>query len=185
MEEPELALISEDSIRQALSAARARVTQAELDRAELDRVIAAAREEGRLLERLLALRRGPGSDGATDGRLDNASLNEEPRAGADPGPNVARSKKPPAVQAVIDELGMSGRPLHISELMRLLQTRGVPIPGSGMQANVIAHLRRDPRIVRTSRGMYALTAWDLGSVQGSRQVRQRRKRLRATAATEK
>jgi hypothetical protein len=53
------------------------------------------------------------------------------------------------------------RPLHISELMRLLEEREVELPGAGQQANVIAHLTRSPDIVRPSRGMYALSSWGI------------------------
>src|SRR5438445_10718799 len=55
--------LSEEAITSALEAARARVARAERERAELDGAMAAAREELRLLERLLALRR----DGAVGG----------------------------------------------------------------------------------------------------------------------
>jgi hypothetical protein len=52
------------------------------------------------------------------------------------------------------------RPLHISELMRLLADQGVSLPGGGAQANFITYLRRDERFVRPARGMYALAEWD-------------------------
>jgi hypothetical protein len=65
-------------------------------------------------------------------------------------------------------------------LVRLLCQRGIPIPGAGTQANLITHLRRDPRLVRPSRGMYGLSVWGLENMPtGLRQ--RRKKRLRATA----
>jgi hypothetical protein len=163
-------LMSEEAIVKALEAARARVTRLEQERSELDRAIATAREEQRLLERLLSLRQGlpVGSQRPPIAEGDGSSGTAE----------VGR----PAVQAVIEELTAAGRPVHISELMRLLRGREVPIPGSGTQANLITHLRRDARFVRPSRGMYGLAAWGLESMTAPRRRRRRRKHLRVGAS---
>jgi hypothetical protein len=171
MPEDELGLMTEEAIVKALDAAGARLKQAERDRESLDKVIGAAREEQGLLERLLALRRGTavGSEALP------------PRKEQTTPPSMADGKQP-AVQAVFDELSAAGRPLHISELMRLLRSRNTAIPGSGTQANVITHLRRDQRIVRPSRGMYALSAWGLENMVSAPRKRRRRKRVRVRAA---
>lgn len=168
--------LSIEAIVRALELVRARVTQAEYEKAALDKAIAGAREEERLLQRLLDVRRGvseakenPAFSG-TDGRVPARVAVSTP------------GSKHPVVQAVVDELATAGRPLHISELMRLLRDRNVAIPGAGTQANLIAHLRRDRRLVRTSRGMYGLAAWGLESMEPPRRVRKRRRRVRATAA---
>lgn len=169
--------LSEEAILNALEVAKTRAAEAERERAELDRAIAAAREEQRLLQRLLDVRRGV--IGGQDSNTKHLPLNE------DRGIAMAVSlpgSKHPSVQAVIDELATASRPLHISELMRLLRDRGVPISGAGTQANLIAHLRRDRRLLRTSRGMYGLSAWGLESMEPVRRVRRRRRRVRATAA---
>jgi hypothetical protein len=63
------------------------------------------------------------------------------------------------VQFVFEQLSKARRPLHISELVQVARTRGVPVPGAGKQANLISHLMRDDRFVRPSRGMYALRRW--------------------------
>jgi hypothetical protein len=118
------------------------------------------------LERLLALRQGQ-PVAAQPGLIERRA--------------VADANDRPAVQAVIDELTAAGRPVHISELMRLLRAKEVAIPGSGTQANLITHLRRDARFVRPSRGMYGLAAWGLEGMTASRR-RRRRKRVRVTAA---
>ena len=174
MGENEAVQLSEEAILSALELARIRVTDAERERAELDRVITTTREEERLLQRLLDVRRGVGR------KRESVS---EPAAGTvNPAPTSTSNSKHPAVQAVIDELSTSSRPLHISELMRLLHDRSVPIPGAGTQANLITHLRRDRRLVRTSRGMYGLSTWGLESMEPVRRVRKRRRRVRATAA---
>src|SRR5205085_2174135 len=87
--------------------------------------------EAELLKELLAVR----------GAYDGTGADERGEGAA-----RARTKLHPAVGASIEELDRSGRPLHISELMRLLSDRGVEIPGSGQQANLIAHLTRAPEI---------------------------------------
>jgi hypothetical protein len=166
--------MAEDVITQALEAARKRATLAEQERASLDRAIASAREEQRLLEKLLALRR----DGLT-------GSNQNPITGLTIARPDANSTSPlktgrPVLEVVVEELGAAGRPLHISELMRLLRDRDVQIPGSGKQANLITHLRRDARVVRPSRGMYALAVSGLQNMPVSRQRRRRRKHRRST-----
>ncbi len=165
--------VSEDSIAKALEAARARVSRAQRERAELERVIAAAREEQRLLERLLALRRGTAA--ALDGGPSEQKQHDTPLAPAD-------GTKHPVVQAVIEELKAAGRALHISELMRILRDRNVTIPGLGTQANLITHLRRDERLVRPSRGMYGLAEWGLENMPAARRKRRRRRHMRSTIA---
>jgi hypothetical protein len=167
--------MSVEAIGAALEAVRARVARADQERAELERAIATAREEERLLERLLALRRdGVISGSKADGDLDGDRSVRAQGAVGDP--------KHPAVEAVVQEFEAAGRPLHISELMRLLREKKVAIPGSGTQANLIAHLRRDERLVRPSRGMYGLAAWGLQSMPPVCRVRRRRRRMRSTAS---
>ena len=190
--------LSEEAIVKAIESARARARQAERERTELDRAIAAAREEERLLQRLLDVRRGSAQSEAAEAvvpamspehdagtavlsRDRKGAAAERHQFASTPASLNGRSRHP-AVQAVIDELATAGRPLHISELMRLLRERGVSIPGAGAQANLIAHLRRDARLIRTSRGMYGLSGWGLESIVPTPKVRrQRRRRVRATA----
>lgn len=170
----------EQTISQALNEVRSRIAQAEHERAELDRTIAAAREEERLLLRIVALRQGKVSVDP------NASLHQgdgdapRPKKATDAAPS-----KQPAVQAVVHELATAGRPLHISDLMRLLREQRVVIPGAGSQANLITHLRRDPRLVRPSRGMYGLAAWGLENMSTKTQRKKRRRRVRAKAEGER
>jgi hypothetical protein len=162
--------MSDRAIEDALAAVRDRIAQAERDRADLDRRIAADQEEEKLLARLLALRRG------------------EPAQALGAGPAPATRPRPAeseadggnaAVRAVFEEISAAGRPVHISELMRLLGERKVSIPGAGTQANLITHLRRDRRLVRPSRGMYGLAEWGLEAMPAGR--RKRRKRIKARA----
>ena len=174
--------MTEDVIAKALEGARVRISRAEHERAEADRAIAAAREEERLLLRLLALRRGavPTSDEVAPGGQDAQTC------GAEPGPTqAAGNSMHPAVQTVVQELAAAGRPLHISELMRQLREREVQIPGAGTQANLITHLRRDARLVRPSRGMYGLAAWGLQNMPTTPRRKRRRRRVRSSATAER
>ena len=175
--------MNEELIERALEIVRERLSKSEQERAELDRAITAAREEERLLLRLLALRKGaePAEGGATTAAyVGSATGMENPHETDD----IANSKHP-AVQAVIRELATAGRSLHISELMRLLHDKHVPIPGAGTQANLITHLRRDPRLVRPSRGMYALAAWGLENMPATVRRKKRKRRVRSSIARER
>jgi hypothetical protein len=172
----------EATITNALEGVRSRISHMNRQRGELERSLAVAREEERLLLRLLALRRGVSPED------DCVVLTEENKVCGDeqPAPFEAREEADhPVVQAVLRELAGAGRPLHISELMRLLRDRQVQIPGAGTQANLITHLRRDARLVRPSRGMYGLTAWGLENMPASAPRRRRRKRVRSKAIMER
>ena len=167
-------VMSEEAIAKALEGARARIARAERERADLERVVAAAREEERLFARLLTLRRT--GTVSIDGALaDEGEQHDSPSL-------ATADTKHPAVQAVIAELTAAGRPLHISELMRLLSERGISVPGSGSQANLITHLRRDERLIRPSRGMYGLAAWGLKAMAPGRRVQRRKIRMRSTVS---
>jgi hypothetical protein len=138
-------------LRDALKTAQGRVD--ELD-GRVEALVAereSARREVQLLEELLLIRDGRQGDGAAGREMDATS------------PLESRSTRSPhpAASAAVGELERAGHPLHISELMRQLEEQGVEIPGSGQQANLIAHLMRHPDVVRTSRGIYALASWKL------------------------
>lgn len=61
------------------------------------------------------------------------------------------------LDACEDILQDAGSPQHISQIHAELLARGVPLPGKGNEANIIARLQRsDGRFVRTGRGTYAL-----------------------------
>ncbi len=142
--------LDEATLVVAIQDAERRISDGEAKRLELDRSISAAREEKRLLERLLEIRR-------------KGAVETDPIAEGNPAGDPLKSERAahPAVDSVVAELESAGRPIHISELVRLLKTCDVEIPGAGTQANLISHLRRDPRLMRSSRGMYGLTSWGL------------------------
>jgi hypothetical protein len=159
--------MSNDAILAALDGIRGRINARERELDDLEKRLAADKEEEQLLARLLAVRRGEALPRQTIPAID---------------PSVARltaaGRTDSPVQAVIEELGSAGRPIHISDLMRLLALRKIAIPGAGTQANLITYLRRDRRFVRASRGMYALAEWGLEAMAPTRR-RKRRKRGRA------
>jgi hypothetical protein len=149
--------MTETALLDALKSARERIGQAEIERSKLEAAITAARKEERLLVKLLELRGVHSPDSGQKSSTVRKSVPGEKRANG----NLKR----PLVDAVLEELTSSGRPVHISELMRMLRTRGIPVPGLGTQANLISYLRREPQFVRTSRGMYALSAWGLKTLK--------------------
>ncbi len=137
--------LSKRDLQAALDASLARVSALEEEIATKVREMEQAKSEADLIRQLLRVRGG-------EGRGEDLST-ETPQAPAAP--------THPVVREVVEELKEAGRPLHISELMDRLHGRGVRIPGQGKPANVIAHLSRDPLIVRSSRGIYGLAEWNL------------------------
>jgi hypothetical protein len=79
------------------------------------------------------------------------------------------------LDTVIEILSDAGKPMQIQALMGAVKERDVRIPGKGAQANLIAVISRDARIVRPERGYYGLADWGLvDSRSGSRPKRRRR-----------
>lgn len=71
------------------------------------------------------------------------------------GPNSQRF-----TDAAVVLLTDAGHPVHYQALAKDLADRGVYVPGKDPGANLIAHMLRDPRFVRTQgRGMYGLASW--------------------------
>lgn len=127
--------------------------------------LARAEQEIRLIRQLLSLRDGAAAE------ENGLTLTIATTAQGSPLP---RSRHP-VVDHVAQLLEAEGHPLHISEIMRLLDEQEAALPGKGDQANVIAHIRRDPRFVRPSRGVYALAEWGLrGSLEPADDGRRRR-----------
>jgi hypothetical protein len=175
-------LISDEIVASALRLTREKLAHVERERAQLDREIAGMKEEERLLERLLLLRKG-GAQAPAKAPMSGASPPATTRSRAMLDALAPAESKHPVVQAVISELAAAGRPVHISDLMRLLRDRNAEIPGSGTQANLITHLRRDARVVRPSRGMYGLAVWGLENMPATK-GRRRKKRMRAKASVD-
>lgn len=161
------ASLSTEALQDAL-AARERFV------AECRPQLARAEQEIRLIRQLLSLRGGRAAD--EDDRL-TLTIATGPE-----GSRLPRSRHP-VVDEVAHLLETEGHPLHISEIMRLLAEQKASLPGKGDQANVIAHIRRDPRFVRPSRGVYALAAWGLrGSLAAGDDGPRRRVKKRVKGA---
>lgn len=98
---------------------------------------------------------------------------------------VAQSSQtpvPPGIEDRIEEiLRSSGKPMHISDIRTSLIQMGVPLPGRGDEANIILRLRRAiNRFVRTERGTYALTAWNMPEYSPAPSKKTVRRQRRAT-----
>jgi hypothetical protein len=75
-------------------------------------------------------------------------------------------------RSLVDEaagaLAAAGKPTHYRQLVSLLADRNVYVPGKDPGANLIAHISRDDRFVRTGRGIYGLAEWPSVASSGSR-----------------
>jgi hypothetical protein len=95
--------------------------------------------------------------------------------GQAPGRTPSRSKSA-LLAAVIEILEAQGEePMQIQDLMAAVQKRQVPIPGKGQQANLIAYISRDARIVRPRRGYYGLAKWGLKDTKPAAKPKRRRR----------
>ncbi len=65
-------------------------------------------------------------------------------------------------------------PMHYEDMAAALIAKGILIPGRNPAANLLAHIARDKRFVRTSRGTYGLAEWGIPAMK-SRSKRARRR----------
>lgn len=88
----------------------------------------------------------------------------------------------PGIEDHIEEILLSnGKPLHVRDIRASLIQMGAPLPGRGDEANIILRLRRaSDRFVRTERGMYALTAWNMPEYSPAPSKKTVRRQRRAT-----
>ena len=175
----EVATLSTSTLDDALKAAKSRAEALRRQVAELEREAQRAASEEKLLAELVALRRGNPPTKVGSGASKNLHLLDFPATRGAPSSGAALPQKISS-HAVVDEalnlLESESRPFHISEIMSWLQERQTELPGAGRQANVISHLRRDARINRPRRGLYALTAWGFEEQQPKPKSRKRRRR---------
>ena len=66
------------------------------------------------------------------------------------------------------------KPVHYRELASKLLSRGTVITGKDPAANLLSHINRDERFVRTAPGTYGLAKWGLVPMK-TRKRRKRRK----------
>jgi hypothetical protein len=137
-----------DDVQRLRTAALAELEEAQRVLAMAQKRFEDARERVRLLDRLIAVELAPGS---------------QPEVAADPDALLDTCEE------VIRE---AGKPLHIRDLLDALIRRGVPLPGRGVEANLIVRLQRsNGRFVRVGRGTYAPAHLGL---EESRPTRKRR-----------
>lgn len=84
------------------------------------------------------------------------------------------------LDTVIEILNKAGEPMQIQTLMAAVKERDVRIPGKGSQANLIAVISRDTRIVRPQRGYYGLADWGLTDSRSTSRPRRRRRQVRSS-----
>lgn len=159
--------LSTDVLLKAMEEAKGNEARLKKQIEEIQRHLASTQEEARILTKLIALRSGTVPEEAV---AETVNVSPTPVSVTKSGHN--------ALEAVVAVLEEANRPVHISDLMRLLGEKNVQIPGSGTQANLISHLRRDKRIVRPSRGMYGLAGWGLIEMPSRSKRRRRRRRAK-------
>ncbi len=80
--------------------------------------------------------------------------------------------------AAFELLTQVGQPMHYVEMAQQLGRYGAQLSGVNPGANLLAHIGKDKRFVRTARGMYGLAgrdrAVDTGRVSAPRTSRRRR-----------
>ncbi|MGD0019053.1 MAG: hypothetical protein ABSD62_07330 [Candidatus Limnocylindrales bacterium] len=71
--------------------------------------------------------------------------------------------------------------VYYRDLLQGITSRGVTVPGQDPAANLIAHLTRDSRFIRTGRGVYGLRDVHVPAVHGGRRRPQPRRRTSSAA----
>lgn len=78
------------------------------------------------------------------------------QGGAVPETVAARSSKGHFLDEAYELVRETEAGLYYKDLLERLTERGIVVPGQDPAANLIAHLTRDERFVRTARGTYGL-----------------------------
>jgi hypothetical protein len=71
--------------------------------------------------------------------------------------------------------------VYYRDLLQGITSRGATVPGQDPAANLIAHLTRDSRFIRTGRGIYGLRDIHVPAAHGGRRRPQSRRRSSPTA----
>ncbi len=81
------------------------------------------------------------------------------------------------IDAAVEVLRSSGKPMHYKQLADQLAASGTLIPGQNPAANLVAHMSRDARFGRgLARGTYGLSEW--ASIKSAKAVRSGPRRSR-------
>jgi hypothetical protein len=171
-------MISKETLQQSIAEASDAVRSRERELSAAQARLAEAERELKLLVDLAQLRGwAPDQSGRLD-RIADATADGSSGGRLGRAPSAGRTG---LLTAVTDILTERGEPMQIRELMAAVQERGVAIPGSGQQANLIAHISRDDRIARPRRGFYALREWGVEDAKPATRSRRRRTRRRSGA----
>jgi hypothetical protein len=167
-------VLSKETLQQSIDEAVAAVRSREEEVNAARGLLAEAERELRLLTELAQIRgvelpEEARSVGTATGAASNGT------GGAAIGRAPSRSKSA-LLSAVIKILQEQGEPMQIQDLMAAVRERQVAIPGKGVQANLIAYISRDPRIVRPRRGHYGLAEWGLKDTTPAPRAKRRRRR---------
>lgn len=63
-------------------------------------------------------------------------------------------------------------PMHYDDITRAIMAKGILIPGKNPASNLLSHINRDERFVRTAPGTYGLKEW------GVQEMPRRKRKLR-------
>ncbi len=58
----------------------------------------------------------------------------------------------------------SKTPMHYSDITNEIMAKGILIPGKNPSSNLLTHINRDNRFIRTAPGTYALEKWGLKGI---------------------
>lgn len=84
-----------------------------------------------------------------------------------------------AVADVVYEFMTSGdskKPVHYNDLAKAIMAKGILIPGKNPASNLLAHINRDDRFVRTAPGTYGLREWGLTEMPARKRKTRRKKK---------
>ena len=70
----------------------------------------------------------------------------------------------------------NNKSIHYNDLTKNLMSKEVLIPGKIPAANLLSHISRDERFVRTAPGTYGLKEWGLSEMPPSRKKKSRRRK---------
>jgi hypothetical protein len=166
-------VLSKETLQQSLEEAAKAVRSREEDVNAALLLLSEAERELRLLAELAQIR---GVELPEAARA-VGTVRAEPASNGDTHQAVGRTpsrSKSALLSAVVEILAAQGEPMQIQDLMAAVRKRQVAIPGQGVQANLIAYISRDPRIVRPRRGYYGLAEWGLKDTTPAKRRRRRR-----------
>jgi hypothetical protein len=161
-------LLTTEALADAAELLRDKIAAKKAEFADLAEDLRRAERELQLIAELIRVR-GEGLVPDESARLPSAPSSELTEVVSDgSGPSLA--------EAVVGVLRRQGKAMHIQELTVAVRKAGIPIPGRGESANVIAHIRSHPEVVRPVRGVYGLREWGIQDAV----ARPRKRRRRAT-----